>query len=65
MKPNVYHDSFGFATLSAAAPAATPAQPAAASGTQQDKMKTCNADAASKALKGEERKTCMKACLKD
>ena len=31
---------------------------------QQDKMKSCNADAASKALKGEERKTFMKSCLK-
>ena len=46
----------------AAAPAAAPA--AAAPATQQNKMKTCNADAKTKALKGEERKTFMKACLK-
>lgn len=32
-------------------------------GTQQDKMKTCNADATSKALKGDARKAFMKDCL--
>lgn len=32
-------------------------------GTQQDKMKTCNADATAKALKGDARKTFMKDCL--
>lgn len=32
-------------------------------GTQQDKMKTCNADAKAKALAGEERKAFMKTCL--
>jgi len=31
---------------------------------QQDRMKNCNADAATKALKGEERKAFMKSCLK-
>lgn len=30
---------------------------------QQQKMKDCNADAKSKALKGDERKAFMKACL--
>ena len=30
---------------------------------QQDKMKTCNADATTKGLKGEERQTFMKTCL--
>ena len=30
---------------------------------QQSKMKTCNADAKSKELKGDERKAFMKACL--
>ena len=30
---------------------------------QQDKMKTCNADAKTKALKGDERKAFMKECL--
>jgi hypothetical protein len=36
----------------------------AAPAKQQDKMKNCNADAATKALKGEERKAFMKSCLK-
>ncbi|MEI2831765.1 PsiF family protein [Pseudomonas mosselii] len=31
---------------------------------QQDKMKTCNADATAKALKGDERKAFMSICLK-
>lgn len=31
---------------------------------QQEKMKTCNADATAKALKGEERKAFMSTCLK-
>ena len=40
--------------------AAAPAKPA----TQQEKMKTCNADANTKKLKGDERKTYMSTCLK-
>lgn len=32
--------------------------------TQQEKMKTCNADATTKALKGDERKAYMSDCLK-
>lgn len=32
--------------------------------TQQEKMKTCNADATTKALKGDERKAFMSDCLK-
>ncbi len=32
--------------------------------TQQEKMKTCNADATAKALKGDERKAFMSKCLK-
>ncbi|GAA0908904.1 phosphate starvation-inducible protein PsiF [Luteibacter anthropi] len=41
-------------------------QPAAAAApaTQQEKMKTCNADASAKSLKGDERKTFMSTCLK-
>jgi hypothetical protein len=31
---------------------------------QQNRMKTCNADAKAKSLKGDERKTFMSACLK-
>lgn len=37
---------------------------AAAPVKQQDKMKTCNADAKTKDLKGEDRKAFMKTCLK-
>ena len=32
---------------------------------QQEKMKTCNADAKSKSLSGDERKSFMKTCLSD
>ncbi|KAF1051988.1 MAG: Phosphate starvation-inducible protein PsiF [Stenotrophomonas maltophilia] len=40
------------------------AQGFAANTAQQDKMKTCNADATAKSLKGDERKTFMSTCLK-
>jgi len=49
---------------SAAAPAAPAAAEPAAPAKQQDKMKTCNADAKTQALKGDERKAFMKTCLK-
>lgn len=53
---------------SAAAPAAKaedkPTASAAAPVKQQDKMKTCNADAKTKALKGADRKAFMSSCLK-
>ena len=41
------------------------AAPAAAThpNSQQDKMKTCNADATTKGLKGDDRKAFMKTCL--
>ena len=45
------------AATTAAAPATT------AKATQQEKMKTCSADAKTKGLKGEERKTYMSTCL--
>ncbi len=38
---------------------------ASAAPTQQNKMKTCNADAKEKALKGAERKAFMSSCLKN
>jgi len=44
----------------AAAPAGTPP----ATGTQQNKMATCNADAKIQALTGADRKAFMKTCLK-
>ncbi len=43
---------------------AKPAAGAAAPVAQQDKMKSCNADAKAKELKGDERKKFMSACLK-
>ena len=45
--------------------AAEPAKkaPSPAQLAQQEKMKTCNADAGTKQLKGDERKTYMKSCL--
>ena len=39
--------------------------PALANNTQQDKMSTCNADATTKGLKGDDRKAYMKTCLSD
>jgi hypothetical protein len=39
--------------------------PALATNTQQEKMSTCNADATSKGLKGDDRKAYMKTCLSD
>jgi hypothetical protein len=50
------------AAAATAAPAAVAAAPAAQA-TQQSKMKTCNADAKTKALKGDDRKAFMKECL--
>ncbi len=50
----------------AAAPAAAPmaaAAPMSAKATQQQKMKTCNAEAKTDALKGAARKSFMKTCL--
>jgi hypothetical protein len=48
---------------SEAKPAAV-AAPSTAKATQQDKMKSCNADAKAKNLKGDERKKFMSSCLK-
>ncbi len=49
--------------LAAAALFSLTVAPAAMAGAQQDKMKSCNADAKTKALKGDERKAFMKECL--
>jgi hypothetical protein len=52
------------ATTGATAAASGAAGSAAAKGsTQQEKMKTCSADARSKGLKGADRKAFMKGCL--
>ncbi|MDZ4201606.1 MAG: PsiF family protein [Gallionella sp.] len=48
-----------------AATPATSAEPVAkAASPQQDRMKGCNAEAKTKGLKGDERKTFMSSCLK-
>jgi hypothetical protein len=55
--------SIWLAILGAALTAATLAQPALADNTQQSKMTTCNADAKTKGLAGDDRKAYMKTCL--
>lgn len=57
-------DAAAPAAKTEAKPTASAAAPAAAQVKQQDKMKSCNADAKTKALKGDERKAFMKTCLK-
>lgn len=49
--------------LSLLAGSALAAEEAAAPTAQQNKMKTCNADAKAKELKGDERKAFMSSCL--
>jgi opacity protein-like surface antigen len=49
--------------LAAVLAAAVLTQPALAENTQQQKMTTCNADAKTKGLTGDDRKTFMKSCL--
>src|SRR5579859_1696514 len=49
--------------LAIAACAAVLAQPALADNSQQTKMTTCNADAKTKGLTGDDRKAFMKSCL--
>ena len=51
------------AAPAAPAPAAAPAADAKEPTKQQNKMKTCNADAKTKELKGDERKAFMSECL--
>jgi hypothetical protein len=51
------------ATLGAVLVTATLVQPAAADNSQQTKMTTCNAEAKSKGLTGDDRKAFMKTCL--
>lgn len=51
----------GPAVLAQAGDAAAAAKPA---NSQQEKMKSCNAEASTKGLKGADRKTFMSSCLK-
>lgn len=55
--------SIWLAMLGAVLAAATMVQPAAAENSQQTKMTTCNADAKTKGLTGNDRKVFMKTCL--
>lgn len=55
--------AFALAIGSGAAFAADAAKPAKPLTAQQEKMKSCNADAKTKALAGDARKTFMKTCL--
>lgn len=52
------------AAVAASGVAATTANTAAASGKQQNKMKTCNEEVKTKKLKGEDRRKYMATCLK-
>jgi hypothetical protein len=54
----------GGGAAAAAEPTAATAAVPSAKQAQQEKMKTCSADAKTKALKGAERKTFMSGCLK-
>jgi hypothetical protein len=55
--------SIFLATLGAILAAATMVHPAAADNSQQTRMTTCNTDAKSKGLSGDDRKAFMKSCL--
>jgi len=55
--------SIWLATMGAILVAAALAQPAAAENSQQTKMTTCNADAKTRNLTGDDRKAFMKTCL--
>jgi hypothetical protein len=55
--------SMGLCLVSAVLAGAVLAQPAAAANSQQEKMASCNAEAKSKSLQGDERKSFMKSCL--
>jgi psiF repeat len=57
--------STGLVALAAALGLLVLQSPALATNTQQEKMSTCNADASSKGLKGDDRKAYMKTCLSD
>ncbi len=64
MKAAIFLVALGFATCSAFAADKEMKTPSPAQQAQQQKMKTCNADAGKKGLKGDERKKFMSECLK-
>lgn len=55
--------SIGLCLVSAVLACAVLAQPAAAANSQQEKMASCNAEAKTKNLQGNDRKSFMKSCL--
>jgi hypothetical protein len=55
---------FGLSLAAGAAQATDDAKPSEAKTAQQSRMKSCNADAKAKSLKGDERKAFMGDCLK-
>jgi hypothetical protein len=56
--------AFGLSLAAGSAGAADDAKPSEAKTAQQSRMKSCNADAKAKSLKGDERKAFMGECLK-
>ncbi len=63
MKTMIALVAIAFSMSSAFAAEQVKKTPSPAQQAQQDKMKACNADAGSKALKGDERKKFMSECL--
>ena len=64
MKAMIALVALSFVTCGALAADKEKKAPSPAQQAQQEKMKSCNAEAKSKALKGAERKTFMSECLK-
>lgn len=64
MKAVIALIAFSFITCGAMAADKEKKAPSPAQQAQQAKMKSCNAEAKTKALKGAERKTFMSECLK-
>ena len=64
MKAMIALVAFSFISCAAFAADKEKKAPSPAQQAQQEKMKSCNAEAKTKALKGAERKTFMSECLK-
>jgi hypothetical protein len=64
MKAMIALVALSFVTCGAMAADKEKKAPSPAQQAQQEKMKSCNAEAKTKALKGAERKTFMSQCLK-
>ena len=64
MKSMIALVTLAFVTCNVYAAASEKKAPSPAQQAQQEKMKACNAEAGTKALKGDERKKFMSGCLK-